>query len=263
MHVSEPVCAHVSKYRPKFNSLPSLLVALCTEAGSLSWIQHPLIQSVYVAGLLWGVPCLCLLHTCSGFDTAHVLHIHISWYRWNILTFFLLAPWCGDRVSNWISHVGADCTGAFCWGSWALWLALLCLWGAPHCLDPVLLSDSRDFSSVVRSAPEWESEGSNLTRETSKNKGAILISFTGATRVVPPHISVSWLAFPSSQSKVTQQPYGLKISACPQAGSVIEGKTYLLPQGLCLQRPARRVLYRFMTCLSQYLFYSVAGANNI
>jgi hypothetical protein len=121
-----------------------------------------------------------------------------------------------------------------------------------------LLSDSRIFYSVVRSAPEWESEQSTITRETSKNKGATLILLTGATRVVLPYNSVSWLAFPSSQSKVTQQPYGLKISACPQAGSVIEGKKYLLPSGLCLQRLTRLLLYRFMTCLSQYLFYSVA-----
>lgn len=193
MHVSEPIRAHVSKYRPKFNCNSSFIAGHLMYRGRISLLNPAPIDSISICSqlALRGSMSLSPVHMCLRFDTAHVLHIHISWYTWNILNFFHLLHdmEIGFQIGFLISAPGpsAGAAGLFDWHYYVseehpTARTLFCFW------QQIFLQWS----------PEWESEGSNLTRETSKNKGAILISFTGATRVVPPHNSVSWLAFLSS-----------------------------------------------------------------
>lgn len=123
---------------------------------SLSWIQHSLIQSVCVASLLWGVPCLCLLHTCVQGLTQPMYCRYIFHDTGEIsYTFFICSMmWrCGDSVSHWISHLWADCARAFWWGKLGSLIGIIISLGSTPLLRPRLAFCSRDFSSVVRSAP--------------------------------------------------------------------------------------------------------------
>lgn len=149
-------------------------------------------------------------------------------------------------------------------GSCALWVALFYLGEAPAARTLFVFCQQ----SVFCSGQNWPWVGVWVKQHTQELQRAKMRHWSCSQGplgwshpiIVPPGSSS---AAPSSKSKVTQQSHSLKISACLPAGFSIEGMTSLLPEGLCLQRQARRVLYRFMTCLSQYLFYTVTWTNHI